>query len=45
VYWTGCSGLTSIQNGKKEKESQLRGKVKLQPGIKLYFAGGQVKEG
>lgn len=45
VYWKGCSGLSSVENGKKKKEDQLTGKAKLQAGISLYFAGGQVKEG
>jgi len=44
VYWKGCNGLSTVENGKKEKQDVLTGKVKLEPGISLYFAGGQVKE-
>jgi len=44
VYWKGCSGLSSVENGKKKMEGRLTGKAKLQVGIALYFVGGQVKE-
>lgn len=44
MYWKGCNGLSTVENGKKEIKYELTGKAKLEKGILLYFAGGQVKE-
>jgi hypothetical protein len=45
VYWKECSGISYVENGKKQKHSKLTGKVKLQSGIAVYFAEGYVKDG
>lgn len=45
VYWKGCSGVTSRQNGKKMNHYEPDGKAIVEEGVEVYFSGGQVKEG
>lgn len=45
VYWKGCDGVTSRQDGKKADHSEKDGKAILEKGVDVYFSGGQVKEG
>jgi len=45
VYWTGCSGVTSRENGKKENHQESEGKAIVEEGVDVYFTGGQVREG
>jgi len=45
VYWKGCSGVTSRENGQKVNHYESDGKAFVEWGVDVYFSGGQVKEG
>jgi hypothetical protein len=45
VYWKGCSGVSYAENEDKKIHRMNTGQVRLQSGIKIYFAEGYVKEG
>jgi hypothetical protein len=45
IYWKECIALTVYEDkGEGKIHSKLSGQVKLEPGVELYFVGGQVKE-
>lgn len=45
IYWKECIAVTVYEDkGEGKIHSKLSGQVKLEPGVELYFVGGQVKE-